>query len=224
MTGGPTTPTVRVLPITQGPPPGWPGGEPADRHPMRAMVDIAAFAPQRWTPSVAAEVGAYFGRLAPAWEDRVGPDHLVALHDAIDRGGVTARGRCLEVGSGTGAATPTLAAAFATVTAVDLALEMLRRAPPAGAARVAADGARLPARTASLDAVVLVNALLFPAEVDRVLGPDGAVVWVNTYGDRTPIHLPASELARALGTRWAVVASAAGPGTWAVAHRRPRSP
>ncbi len=221
MTSGATTPTVRVLPITQGPPPGWPDGDPADRHPMRAMVTIAAFAPERWTPSVAAEVGAYFGGLAPDWEVRVGPDHLVALHDAIDRGAIVARGRCVEVGSGTGAATPSLAATFDDVTAVDLSVEMLRRAP---GSRLAADAARLPVRTASVDAVVLVNALLFPAEVDRVLGADGAVVWVNTYGDRTPIHLPASEFARALGTRWAVVASAAGPGTWAVAHRRPRSP
>lgn len=220
MTGGPITPTVRVLPITQGPPPGWPDGEPADRHPMRAMVAIAAFAPERWTPSVAAEVGAYFGSLAPDWEDRVGPDHLVALHDAIDRGALAARGRCVEVGSGTGAATATLTATFASVVAVDLSVEMLRRAPAAGS-RVAADAARLPVRAASVDAVVLVNALLFPGEVDRVLGPDGAVVWVNTSGDRTPIHLPASEFARALGDRWSVVASAAGRGTWAVAHRRP---
>jgi SAM-dependent methyltransferase len=216
-----TAPTVRVLPITQGPPPGWPDGDPADRHPMRAMVAIAAFTPERWTPSVAAEIGAFFGNLAPDWEDRVGPDHLVALHDAIDRGAIAARGRCVEVGSGTGAATPSLAATFAAVTAVDLSVEMLRRAP---GSRVVADAARLPVRTASVDAVVLVNALLFPAEVDRVLGPDGAVVWVNTYGDRTPIHLPASEFARALGDGWAVVASAAGPGTWAVAHRRRRSP
>lgn len=219
MTSGPTSPTVRVLPITQGPPPGWPDGEPADRHPMRAMVAIAAFAPERWTPSVAAEVGAYFGGLAPDWEDRVRPDHLVALHDAIDRGRIVARGRCVEVGSGTGAATAVLTGTFHAVTAVDLSVEMLRRAP---GSRVAADAARLPVRTASVDAVVLVNALLFPAEVDRVLGADGAVVWVNTYGDRTPIHLPASEFARSMGDRWSVVASAAGRGTWAVAHRRPR--
>lgn len=219
MTGGPTVPTVRVLPITQGPPAGWPDSEPADRHPMRAMVAIAAFAPERWTASVAAEIGAFFGGLAPDWEHRVGPDHLDALHDALDRGGVEARARCVEVGSGTGAATPTLAAAFGAVTAVDLSVEMLRRAP-AAVARVAGDAAYLPVRDASVDAVVLVNALLFPVEVERVLGAGGAVVWVNTRGDRTPIHLPASEVARALGDAWAVVASAAGRGTWAVARRR----
>jgi len=58
-----------------------------------------------------------------------------------------------------------------------------------------------------------------PAEVDRVLTRCGALVWVNTGGEATPIHLTAEELLEALPGSWDAVASRAGTGTWAVAHR-----
>ena len=61
--------------------------------------------------------------------------------------------------------------------------------------------------------------LLFPVEIDRVLAPDGVLVWVNTSGEHTPIHLTAAEVERALPGAWDVVASSAGRGTWAVARR-----
>ena len=60
---------------------------------------------------------------------------------------------------------------------------------------------------------------LFPAEVDRVLAPEGVVVWVNSRGSETPIHLTADEVDRALPGHWDGVASRAGWGTWSV-HRR----
>ena len=69
------------------------------------------------------------------------------------------------------------------------------------------------------DAVVLVNCFLFPAEVDRVLGPDGVVVWVNSSGAQTPIHLTADEVAGRAAGSWTGVTSAAGVGLWTVLHR-----
>ena len=78
-----------------------------------------------------------------------------------------------------------------------------------------ADAARLPFRDGAADVLVLANMLLFPAEVTRLLAPRGALVWVNSLGDRTPIHLSAEDVARAL-PGFAGVASEAGWGTWCV--------
>ena len=66
---------------------------------------------------------------------------------------------------------------------------------------------------------MLVNALLFPAEVARVLAPGGALVWVNSLGDATPIHLSAADVAKALPGGWGGPASDAGWGTWCVLRR-----
>ena len=59
-----------------------------------------------------------------------------------------------------------------------------------------APGSRSP--TGAAAAVVLVNCFLFPDEVDRVLAPDGVVVWVNSSGAETPIHLPPDDVVAAL--------------------------
>jgi hypothetical protein len=64
-----------------------------------------------------------------------------------------------------------------------------------------------------------VNALLFPAEVDRMLALDGSVVWVNSSGDQTPIHLGSEEVAAVLPGEWRGVASRAGQGSWCVLRR-----
>src|SRR3546814_18644988 len=93
---------------------------------------------------------------------------------------------------------------------------MLRRAPADAGLRVLGDGARLPLADGSLDAVVLINAFLFPREVHRLLGPRGVVVWVNSSGTETPIHLPAEDVATALPGGWTGVTSEAGPGTRSV--------
>ena len=60
---------------------------------------------------------------------------------------------------------------------------------------------------------------LFPAEVERVVAPHGVVVWVNSRGPETPIHLTAHEVDEALGHGWDGVASQAGWGTWSVHWR-----
>jgi hypothetical protein len=93
---------------------------------------------------------------------------------------------------------------------------MLVRAPASPAPRVQAEAARLPLRAGCATALVLVNAFLFPAEVERVLRPGGALVWVCTLGADTPIYLSAEEVDLALGGAWPGTDSEAGWGTWAV--------
>ena len=68
-------------------------------------------------------------------------------------------------------------------------------------------------------AVVLINAFLFPAEVDRVLAPDGVVVWVNSSGPQTPIYLSVDDVVSRLPGSWEGVASQAGEGHWGVLRR-----
>ncbi len=65
----------------------------------------------------------------------------------------------------------------------------------------------------------MINMLLFPNEVDRVLAVGGAVVWINTLGDQTPIHLPVEDVALALPGSWHGVSANAGTGFWAVYRR-----
>ena len=190
-------------------------------NPIRAVTRQIAFGPGGWTPERAAKVAALFDGLAPDWDARFAsdPHRLEPVADALERGGPSGAGACLEVGSGTGITTAFLAERFSLVVALDLAWEMLRRSPAEAGPRVQADGAALPVADGRAGAVVLVNAFLFPAEVDRVLAPDGAVVWVNTYGSDTPIHLPADDVEAALPGRWDGVAAEAGWGTWAVLRR-----
>jgi SAM-dependent methyltransferase len=179
-----------------------------------------AFNQEVWTPETAADFGAMFDQLAPEWHTRAGPERLLPLLDAFDRGGPFADGLAVELGSGTGLGTVTIAKRFPRLIAIDLSMEMLRLAP-AVVPRVRADGSALPLADASVATLVLVNMLLFPAEADRVLAPDGAFVWVNTVGPYTPIHLSASEIDAAIPGDWDVIASEAGWGTWCVARREP---
>ena len=186
-------------------------------HPMRKVTREVAFE-GGWSPGRAAKVAELFDALAETWHERESVERVEPLRDALDRGSVKS-GTCVEVGSGTGHGTAVLADYFERVLAVDLSREMLRRAPREPGHRIRADAASLPLPAASAACVVLVNALLFPAELSRVLQGDGAVVWVNSLGDRTPIHLPVEDVARALPGAWSGVASEAGWGTWCVLRR-----
>ena len=192
----------------------------ADDHPMRRVTRQVAFDPTGWDPERAGKVADLFDSLAPVWHERMQPGRMDSVLDALERGGIERWGLAVELGSGTGFAPPYLVDRFARVVAVDLSLEMLRHAVTV-APRVQADAARLPLADGACDALVLVNMLLFPAEVDRVVAPGGVVVWVNSLAERTPIHLPADDVAAALPGRWGGVASRAGGGTWAVLRRRP---
>lgn len=188
-------------------------------HPMRRLTRDIAFGLATWDDDRAQSVAEIFDGLAATWTaDRDAPTHVVPLADAIDRGGA-AGGRCVELGSGTGLATPLLVERYGSAISVDLSLEMLRGSPGTLAPRVRADSAHLPLPDAAVDVLVLVNMLLFPDEVDRVLAPSGSLVWVNSIGDQTPIHLPAEQVAAALPGSWQGQASHAGTGTWAVLRR-----
>ncbi|MGF1596559.1 MAG: methyltransferase domain-containing protein [Acidimicrobiales bacterium] len=188
-------------------------------HPMRRVTRQVAFE-GGWSPERAAKVGALFDSMAADWSaDHVDEVKAAPLRDALDRGGLDPRGRWLELGCGTGAGALVLHPTVADLTAVDLSAEMLAHAPDV-APRVRADAAALPFATAAFDTVVMVNMLLFPGEVDRVLGAGGAVVWVNTLGDQTPIHLPPHDVVAALPGPWSGVTARAGTGFWAVLRRR----
>jgi ubiquinone/menaquinone biosynthesis C-methylase UbiE len=125
----------------------------------------------------------------------------------------------VEVGCGIGTYSDLLARRFTTVVAIDLSLAMLKLAPTGPAHRVRADGARLPLRDSSVAAVVLINAFLFPREVERVLSPGGALVWVNSSGEQTPIYLSVEDLVAQLRGEWTGTSSRAGEGYWCVLQR-----
>ena len=210
--------SITHLPVVI-PPPEVPPDLDGSDHPVRSVTRAVAADETFWTPAEAAEMTERFDELAPDWVNRLRPGEFVGLPDACERGHLERSALCAEVGSGTGFGTVHLAAHFRQVIAVDLSAGMLALAPPALAPRVRADGASLPLADDSVDVVALINMLLFPSEVDRVLRPDGAVLWFNTLGVRTPIHLPAAEVAASLPGQWYGVASEALWATWCVLRR-----
>ena len=197
-------------------PPEMAGGD----HPMRKVTRQVAF-DGGWDPARAEKVASLFDGMASEWDQprRAADERWAALRDALERGGV-ASGRLVELGSGTGMGSRILVeAGRRPVVALDIAADMLAHAPADLAPRVQGDAAALPFADGAVDVVVMVNALLFPGEVARVLAADGCVVWNNTIGEQTPIHLPAEDVVAALPGEWVGVASRAGTGTWAVVRR-----
>jgi SAM-dependent methyltransferase len=187
-------------------------------RPMQELTRAIALGDGVWTPERKEQIAGLFDSLAPGWKERDTTARHDGLRDALARGGPFPRGWCLEVGSGTGNATPDLRAAFDDVVSFDLSLEMLRLAD-AGAARVRSDASALPVRAGRAAVVALVNMFLFPAEVVRVLADDGVLVWVSTNGDETPIYLPPADVVAALPGKWHATTSQAGWGTWVTARR-----
>lgn len=174
-----------------------------------------------WTKERSAQMATLFDSLADTWR-RGAPEALdAALGDALSRGRAKRTGLALEVGSGTGVFTPMLQAYFEMVIALDLSLEMLRRAPSI-APRVAADAARLPFSDGAVETLVLVNVFLFPREAARVLDPDGTLLWVSTLAADTPIYLGADEVEKALPGVWIGYAADAGWGSWVSLRRAQR--
>ncbi|MGI8755637.1 MAG: class I SAM-dependent methyltransferase, partial [Acidimicrobiales bacterium] len=151
---------------------------------------------------------------------------VAAINDGFRSGFVPRAPRrlCVDIGAGTGLYSTTLAARFPLLLSVDLSGEMLRLAPAGPAIRVQADASTLPLGDGSVDVLVLANAFLFPHEAQRALAPDGVVIWVNSRGTETPIHLTADEVDTALPGRWDGVASQAGWGTWSVHWRAASAP
>ncbi len=198
-------------------------GAGGPEHPMRVATRRAAgLDPEGWTGELRSQVEDYFDGIAAEWHTRITPQRTAVVTDALARGldamDVPA-GPAVEVGSGIGTYSSLLAERFAKVVAIDLSLAMLKLAPIGPAHRVQADGARLPLRDSSAAAVVLINAFLFPAEVDRILSPAGALVWVNSSGEQTPIYLSVDDLVARLPGEWRGTSSRAGEGHWCVLRR-----
>ncbi len=198
--------------------------EAGTQHPMRIVTRAAAAEVGAWTPDTAREVRDLFDELAPDWRWRHTPDRLDALEDALARG-LTAADReswCLELGSGDGWATSRLAGAFPRLLGTDLSGAMLDTAVRDGRATAPlfqADAAALPLADHSIRTAVLINMLLFPFELDRVLALDGALLWISSRSEATPIWLHPTEVDRALPGRWDGVWARCGPATWAVLRR-----
>jgi methyltransferase family protein len=192
-------------------------------HPMRIATRRAAgLDAGGWTRELRREVGEFFDTLSGEWHTRTSPQRTAVVMDALERGlgrQASRTGVAVEIGSGIGTYSGLLAQRFATVLAIDLSLAMLRLAPPDVGHRIQADGAMLPLRDSCAAAVVLINCFLFPAEVDRILSREGALVWVNSSGEQTPIFLDAEDLLSALPGRWTGTSSQAGEGRWSVLRR-----
>jgi len=183
---------------------------------MRTVTREAALQPEMWTRERALWVEEFFDNVALTWDPDDKAQRLEVVRDALERGGVARGGLAVDVGAGTGLVVPALDEWFDHTVALDLSLEMLVRAPTVAGSRLQADAASLPLRDGCAAALVLVNALLFAAEVERVIRPGGALVWVCTLGADTPIYLSAEDVDLALAGTWPGVASEAGWGTWAV--------
>ena len=189
-------------------------------NPIRKRTRAVALG-EPWTADNARRMAELFDSMAADWATRHGADNKSApILDALDRGEVPVDGDWLELGSGTGAGTRLLSGVVGSFVATDLSAEMLRHAPGELAPRVHADASMLPFPADSFDAVLMINMLLFPHEVDRVLRPGGAIVWVNSLGDQTPIHLPPDDVLAVLPGDWTGRTARADTGFWLTARRR----
>ena len=187
-------------------------------HEMRVLTEAVAADPTAWTPEIAAHVDRFFEERAATWHMVSSSRSEVTLVDLLDRMPGGFGSPVVELGAGTGSGTTALAASFDHVVAGDLSAGMLERLPASLASRVRLDGSALPFGNGLVATLVCVNMLLFADEVRRVLAPGGSLIWVNSIGEYTPIHLSAEKVADALGEEFAVTASRAGWGTWAVAR------
>lgn len=212
-----TTPSIRTLDPAAGVTEPEPFAGPD--HPIRKVTRQVAF-DRAWDPERAAKFASLFDSLAADWSaDHVEPTKAAPIRDALERSGAPTDGRWLELGSGTGAGTRVLHDRVRSLLALDLSRQMLTHAPGELAPRVQGDASSLPFGDHTFDVVLMVNMLLFPDEVDRVLAPTGTALWVNTLGDQTPIHLPAHDVAMALPGDWSGTTARAGTGFWAALRR-----
>ncbi len=188
-------------------------------HPIRKLTRQVAF-DGAWDGVRARKMAALFDSMAADWAaDHVDATKAAPILDAAERSGLAGSGRWLELGSGTGAGTRVLSDRVETLFAFDLSRAMLAHAPGDLAPRVQGDASMLPFADATFDVVVMVNMVLFPHEVDRVLSPGGAMLWINTLGDQTPIHLPVEDVVRAMPGSWSATTARAGTGFWAALQR-----
>jgi ubiquinone/menaquinone biosynthesis C-methylase UbiE len=186
-----------------------------DDHPMRKLTYELAFNEEKWNTVTRNYVREFFDNLAPVWSQRAHAYRMEPLKDALSRGGPYMQGWALEVGSGTGILTPIIKTVFKKLVSLEVSWEMSSRAPDESY-KVLADAKFSPFEDNRFSAIILVNAFLFPREYDRILSPNGHIIWVSTWGKDTPIYLKETDVNRALGNHYKGVASEAGWGSWAV--------
>jgi ubiquinone/menaquinone biosynthesis C-methylase UbiE len=184
---------------------------------MRAVVKGAAFGDGSWNGVRAKKVADLFDSMALEWKDRENEGCSIVM-DSFDRIQFTT-GRVLEVGCGTGEVLEVLKGYFDEAIGIDISNAMLRNSNYPQADQANCDGAHLPFPSASFDAVVIVNSLLFPSEVDRVLKVGGTCFFVSTKGAGTPIYLSPYDVRRVLGVKYQAFTSASGNGIWTALHK-----
>jgi SAM-dependent methyltransferase len=198
----------------------------------KALTRMVARAPWTW-PLMRLLVRGFFDRSADGWDERMRPEHLVALAAAVARLDAPPA-RALDLGTGTGAGALWLAQEFpgARVTDLDISEAMIEQAkaklPNELSGRVeflVGDAQRLPFPDGSLDLVAQISVPLFFDEVARVLVPGGYVVVVSSLGLKTPFHTPERTLRKGFRRRGieTVATGAEGPGTFFLARRPARS-
>ncbi len=215
--------------------PGIDGGDEGTRgtvvnHRMREVTELVAGTGDgvgTWNDSLVGEVRELFDSLAPDWTaTRDHPGRNAPVLDALGRGGVEGR-TVLELGAGTCISARDLAGRFDRFVAADLSWGMLSHAVNGAPPLVCTDGSALPLANGVLDVLILQNMFLFATEVDRCLADEGCVVWVNSRGPETPIHLSCEAVVASLeattGRGWRAVTSTVGEATWAVVRREATS-
>jgi len=209
---------IDTLPDAAGYQPAEPFAGPD--HPIRIITREIALE-NRWDADVRERIRSTFDGLAPGWsEDHVNPTKAAPVADALERGGLTlGSARWLELGSGTGAGGKVLGPHVEQYVAFDLSEQMIANDPGDHTCQVRGDAFTLPFTANSFDAILCINMFLFPDQVDRVLRSRGTLLWVNTMGDQTPIHLPVEDVVGALPGDWTATTARAGTGFWTVVRR-----
>ena len=150
-----------------------------------------------------------FDSLAPRWDVIRMPEHLAPYERALDALPAPPR-RALDLGTGTGAGAFAIARRFpqAEVVGLDLTEQMVDRArskvPGELSERVrfdVGDASRLPYGDESFDLVAHANMFPFFDELERVLAPNGWVLFAFSSGAQTPIYVPFGRLRSELERR-----------------------
>lgn len=185
----------------------------------RGITEAVARVPGAWR-LLRGPTARYFGKLAPTWDDGVGPERTAALADAAERLPLVPR-RILDVGTGTGSAAIWLAERFpdAEVLGVDISPEMIEQARAKGSRATFEVG---DARVADgpFDLVVHLNCPVLCADVARALAPGGVALVVATLGPATPFYTSRGALRRGFRRVGMEVTAEgrAGRGTWLAAR------